>query len=129
MSSVRMQMNDHLKPALKLLLVISLFTIVDYFFHLIPYLHVPQPHYSIAKFLYGSILGCVAYLLLKWYNYSNYDLKPYLNALILASFIILPLQIRYAFIYSYGIIWNIAVISLHFAILFPLAYFILDWDD
>lgn len=110
----------NLKEYGKILLVILLFTAIDYFFHLIPYLSVNQPEYSLNKALYGSILAVVGYLIVKYIK----RLGSYAKASIFTLIVIIPLQVRYLY-YHNGLIWNLVVLALHYAILTPTSYYLL----
>lgn len=106
-----------LKAIGKVALISLIFASVEYLFHLIPYFNVPQPTYTINKFLATLVMGMLLYFSISYFNWKRLQ-----ATLLFTSIIVSALEIRYLFTYSYPIIWHITNVAVHFFILFSVTY-------
>jgi len=114
---VKKRKNNNIWKKLGILLLIGLgisiiFTFLDFWYHLIPGLEVPQPSYSINKFIITPFLFLIGFFLFK--KIKSIGLKCWSMTL----FITILLEIRYFF--SYSIIINILFIVFHSIIVYIL---------
>lgn len=119
-----------------LVLISLIFTLIDYMLHdAIDFLAVT--YYSIpSQFVYlgysplvwyaiGKFLGTILLGLIGLYIIPKFKVGRRYKALFLTLLIVLPLQLRYLYGGYYTPNWHIAVLLLHFFILYPtINYFI-----
>ena len=116
-----MKSEQALKKALVafaiVLLIILVFTFVDYLVHLLKEEYSVPSYYFRNKIIMGTVIGLVAYYIVR-------NQKLFLKSLIFSLAVSILLQIRY-FIEGYSVSFVLLFLAIHFIILFPISYLLL----
>ena len=99
---------------LTILVVIIIFTFIDYLFHILKEEYAVPSRYFTNKIIYGTIIGLITY-------YFDRDKQPVIKSLIFSGVISILLQIRY-FVEGYNIDFVVLFFFIHFAILLIVSY-------
>lgn len=99
---------------LTILVVIIIFTFIDYLFHILKEEYAVPSRYFTNKIIYGTIIGLITYYFVR-------DKQPVIKSLIFSGVISILLQIRY-FVEGYNIDFVVLFFFIHFAILLIVSY-------
>ncbi|MDP1695533.1 MAG: hypothetical protein Q8L29_01315 [archaeon] len=111
---VKSKVRITFKSFLIILGIILLFTATDYAIHSLSEEYAVPNYYYKNKVIFGSIIGFVAYILIRNKN-------PFPKSLIFSTTVAILLQIRY-FLEGYPLDFVIEFLFIHFAILLVLSY-------
>lgn len=92
-----------------ILMIILIFTLIDYFFHLLSAEYSVPSYYFRNKIIFGTIIGFITYLLIR-------KQKPLAKSLIFSAVISILLQTRY-YLEGYPKDFVFLFLGIHFAIL------------
>ena len=99
-----------------ILFIILLFTLVDYFIHLLSEEYSIPPYYFRNKIIFGTIIGLIIHFFIK-------KQKPLVKSLIFSAMISILLQIRY-FLEGYSRTFVFEFLFFHFLILLPISFIV-----
>ena len=113
--------TNYLKIFIVVLGIILIFTAIDYLTHLTSAEYAVPSYYFRNKIIYGTIIGFIAYLILR-------KQKPLKKSLIFSASVAVLLQIRYA-LEGYALEFVILFLIFHFVMLFPLSWLAFRYLD